>query len=237
MSPAPGASSPAAWALVTGASRGVGRATALALAARGLSVGLLGRPSVALTEATAAVAALGGRALAIACDVSDAADVDRARGQALEALGPPQVLVNNAGVVHRGTRVEDTDVASWDHVLGVNLRGPFLVARAFLPAMRAAGRGRLVHVASISATIGCPGAASYAASKWGLVGLAKSLAEELRGSGLASIALLPGSIDTEMLVGSGFAPAMTAEDVAQTIVHLALDAPDAMNGAAVEMFG
>ena len=103
--------------------------------------------------------------------------------------------------------------------------------------MRAAGRGRLVHVASISATLGSPGAASYAASKWGLVGLSKSLAEELRGTGLCSVAILPGSVDTDMLVGSGFAPQMSAADVASMIVHAALDAPDAINGSAIEMFG
>jgi len=100
-----------------------------------------------------------------------------------------------------------------------------------------ARRGRFVHVASISATLGCPGIASYAASKWGLVGFAKSLAEELRGTKLASIALLPGSVDTEMLVGSGFEPQMTADDVAAMLVHLGLDAPDALTGSAVEMFG
>ncbi len=82
-----------------------------------------------------------------------------------------------------------------------------------------------------------PGAASYAASKWGLVGFSKSLAEELRGTKLASIALLPGSVDTDMLTGSGFEPQMTADDVAAMIVHAALDAPDALTGSAVEMFG
>src|SRR5581483_2182854 len=99
----------------------------------------------------------------------------------------------------------------------------------------AARRGRFVHVASISATLGSPRAASYAASKWGLVGLAKSLAEELRGTGLASIAVLPGSVDTDMLVGSGFAPQMSADDVANAILYAALDAPDALTGAAIEM--
>jgi 3-oxoacyl-[acyl-carrier protein] reductase len=94
-----------------------------------------------------------------------------------------------------------------------------------------------VHVGSISSTIGCPENASYAASKWGLVGFAKSLAEELRGTQLASIAVLPGSVDTDMLRGSGFEPAMTADDVAGTVVYAALDAPLAMNGSALEVFG
>jgi 3-oxoacyl-[acyl-carrier protein] reductase len=122
-------------------------------------------------------------------------------------------------------------------VLSVNLRGPFVLSRALLPAMRARGRGRFVFVASISSTIGCGGNASYAASKWGLLGFAKSLAEEVRGTGLSSVAVLPGSVDTDMLAGSGFAPAMTPDDVAGTITYLALDAPLAMNGSGVEVFG
>jgi 3-oxoacyl-[acyl-carrier protein] reductase len=119
----------------------------------------------------------------------------------------------------------------------VNLRGAFLVARAVVPSMRARGRGRLVFVGSISSTIGCPGVASYAASKWGLVGFVKSLAEEHRGTPVAALSILPGSVDTDMLVGSGFEPAMTADDVAGAIVYAALDAPLAMNGSAIEVFG
>lgn len=181
--------------------------------------------------------AVGASARAFACDVASESDVARASAEVLGAMGAPRVVVNNAGIVRRGVRIHETRPADWDEVIAVNLRGPFLISRAFLPAMLAARRGRFVHVASISATLGSPGAASYAASKWGLVGLAKSLAEELRGTGLASIALLPGSVDTEMLAGSGFEPRMTADDVAAMIVHAGLDAPDALTGSAVEMFG
>jgi 3-oxoacyl-[acyl-carrier protein] reductase len=133
--------------------------------------------------------------------------------------------------------IHETSAADWDEVIGVNLRGPFLVTRALLPSMLEARRGRFVQVASISSTLRCPGAASYAASKWGVVGFSKSLAEELRGTGLQAVAVLPGSVDTPMLVGSGFPPQMSPEDVARTIVFVALDAPDAITGSAIEMFG
>src|SRR5262249_52150499 len=161
----------------------------------------------------------------------------QAAREVLAGLGVPRVVVNNAGIVRRGVLVHETRLEDWDRVIAVNLRGPFLVSRAFLPLMLAARRGRFVNVASISSTLGSPGAASYAASKWGVVGFSKSLAEELRGTGLQSVAVLPGSVDTDMLVGSGFAPQMSADDVAGMIVHLGLDAPDAITGSAVEMFG
>ena len=223
-------------AVVTGASRGIGRSVARLLVERGMDVVLVSR-EVASSEVLQELARPGVKVQVGRCDVSRQNDVESMARAVLERFGPPRVVVNNAGIVRRGKRLEETVPADWDEVVGVNLRGPFLVSRAFLPAMREAKRGRLVHVASISSTLGCPGAASYAASKWGLVGLSKSLAEELRGSGLQSIAVLPGSVDTAMLEGSGFPPTMSPDDVARLVVYAALDAPDAMNGSAVEMFG
>jgi 3-oxoacyl-[acyl-carrier protein] reductase len=224
-------------AVVTGPSRGIGRATAIKLAQRGARVALLGLPSDRLEHAAHEVSAGGPAARALPCDVTSEADVERAAAQVIDELGVPRVVVNNAGIVLRGPHIAQTPVADWDRVIAVNLRGPFLITRAFLPAMISTGRGRLVQVASISATIGSPGAASYAASKWGLVGFTKSLAEELRGTGLQAVAILPGSVDTDMLAGSGFSPAMTANDVADMIVYAALDAPDSVTGSAIEMFG
>jgi 3-oxoacyl-[acyl-carrier protein] reductase len=224
-------------AVVTGASRGIGRATAIACARRGIDVALLGRESSLLDEVAAETRALGVRAIAMRCDVAIEAEVEAAAKKTLAELGAPILVVNNAGITLRGPRVEETEPDQWDRVIAVNLRGPFLVSRAFVPAMRARKQGRLVHVASISSTIGCPGSASYAASKWGLVGLAKSLAEELRDSGLVSVCLLPGSTDTKMLEGSGFEPRMTADEVAQMIAYLGFDAPPSIQGSAVEMFG
>jgi 3-oxoacyl-[acyl-carrier protein] reductase len=209
----------------------------VALAQRGLDVALLGRSGEKLEETAAEVRAIGARVLAASCDVSSEPDVARAAAEILGTLGVPSVVVNNAGIVRRGVPIHETSAADWDEVIGVNLRGPFLVTRSLLPSMLAARRGRFVQVASISSTLGCPGAASYAASKWGVIGFSKSLAEELRGTGLQSVAVLPGSVDTPMLVGSGFPPLMSAEDVARTIVFAALDAPDAITGSAIEMFG
>lgn len=226
-----------ALAVVTGGGSGIGRAIALELARRGIDVALVGR-----TEATLrAVAIEAGRAnvkTLVACaDVAVEEDVRRAAVSIESALGAPQVVVNNAGIAGRKTPIDATSEAEWDAVMGANLKGVFLVTKAFLPTMRAAGRGRFVTIASISATLGTAGLAPYCASKWGAVGFTKALAEELRGSGLQAISVLPGTVDTPMAKVGGFAPRMSTEDVARLVVFASLDAPDAMNGSAVECFG
>jgi 3-oxoacyl-[acyl-carrier protein] reductase len=218
-------------AVVTGAGRGVGRAVALALSRRGYRLALVGRVSAGHAESAAAS---GGVELLTHFD--DAASLERTASRVLDELGTPAVVVHNAGLVVRA-RIEDTSVEDWDRQLDVNLRAPFVLTRAFLPAMRRSGSGRFVFVGSISGTLGSPGAAAYAASKWGLTGFAKSLAEELKDSGLMSAIVLPGSIDTDMLKGAPFPARMSAEEVARTIEFLAVDAPLAHNGAVVEMFG
>lgn len=222
--------------VVTGASRGIGRATAIAFAKRGYDVALLARSVEELEKVGGQIVALGRRALALRCDVANAHEVEHARVRTLDELGTPAVVVNNAGVVRRSL-IHETSDADWDAVIATNLRGPFVVTRAFLPAMLAAKRGRVVIVSSISATLGTARQASYCASKWGVVGFMKSLAEELRGTGLSTMAVLPGSVDTKMLEGSGFAAQMGPDEVAELVVYAGLDAPAAMNGSAVEMFG
>jgi NAD(P)-dependent dehydrogenase (short-subunit alcohol dehydrogenase family) len=224
-------------ALVTGAGRGVGRAVALALAKRGLDLALVGRPSPQHAEAVTLLERLSGKQpFQVFADFQDAAALDQAAQRVVSELGPPSIVVHNAGVVVRA-RIEETSVAAWDEQLDVNLRAPFVLTRALLPSMRAAQAGRFVFIGSISGTLGSPGAAAYAASKWGLTGFVKSLAEELSDSGLMACAVLPGSIDTDMLKGAPFPARMTAADVAKSVEFLALDAPLAHNGAVVEMFG
>jgi 3-oxoacyl-[acyl-carrier protein] reductase len=223
--------------LVTGAGRGVGRAVAVALARRGFHLALLGRPSSLHAEAASEVEAAGGpKPLQVFADFRDASALEHAAARVVAELGAPLVVVHNAGLVVRA-RVEETSVADWDEQLGVNLRAPFVLTRALLPSMRAAGHGRFVFIGSISGTLGSPGAGAYAASKWGLTGFCKSLAEELKDTGLMACAVLPGSIDTDMLKGSPYPARMTAQDVAKTVEFLSVDAPLAHNGAVVEMFG
>jgi 3-oxoacyl-[acyl-carrier protein] reductase len=226
-------------AVVTGAGTGIGRAIAIALARRGVDVALLGRTEATLRETAAEVERVGAvRTLVEVADVSVEGDVDRAARAVESAFGATAVLVNNAGIAGRKAPIEETSPAEWDAVMAANLRGTFLMTRALLPAMRACtGRRRIVTIASISSTLGTAGLAAYCAAKWGALGFTKSLAEELRGSGMQALAVLPGSVDTRMLAVGGFAAQMSPEDVAGLVVYAALDAPDAMNGSAIECFG
>ncbi len=224
-------------AVVTGASRGIGRATALELARRGLGLALVGRRSPEL-DTTIADALREGAPVAqnFSCDLADAVATEQAAQELLAEHPSPEILVNNAAVAPR-LPIEETTSADWEQTLGVNLRAPFQLARAVVPSMRRARRGRILFVGSISSTLGTARQTAYVASKWGVVGLMKSLAEELRDSGVVTLAVLPGSTATRMLEGSGFPPRMTAADVARTIVHFALDAPAAHAGGVIEMFG
>lgn len=219
-------------AIVTGGGRGIGAAVARALTGRGLSVTVFARTGAQLER----VVRQGWAARAEAGDVRSEADVARLLAAHERACGPPDVLVNAAGILARGL-AEETAPATFREVLEVNLVGPFLCARAVIPGMKARRRGRIVNLASISGTLGTPEASAYNASKWGLIGLTRCLAEELRGHGVQALAVSPGSVDTEMLRQTPFAPMMTADDVARVVVFAALDAPDATTGANLEVFG
>jgi NAD(P)-dependent dehydrogenase (short-subunit alcohol dehydrogenase family) len=221
-----------ATAIVTGGGRGIGAAVARALTARGLRVTVFARTAAEVERVVGA----GGAALAVAGDVASEGDVARLVAAHEAALGPCDLLVNNAGILVRGA-VDALDPARWRASLEVNLTGPFLCARAVLPGMKARRRGRIVNVASISATLGTPEASAYNASKWGVLGLTKCLAEELRPFGVQALAVSPGSTDTEMLRQTPFPPVMTPEDVATVVVFAALDAPAASTGANLEVFG
>jgi len=219
-------------AIVTGGGRGIGAATAEALTRCGARVTVFGRTSGDLE----AVVRAGAAALSVAGDVTREEDVARLLEAHQRLLGLCDVLVNNAGILHRAL-VEELAPADWRAQIDVNLTGAFLCARAVIPGMKARRRGRIVNVASISGTIGSDSASAYNASKWGLIGLTKCLAEELRPHGVQCLAVSPGSVETEMLKKTPFPPAMTPADVAKVIAWCAGEAPEAMTGSNVEVFG
>ncbi|MGC4067694.1 MAG: SDR family oxidoreductase [Polyangiaceae bacterium] len=222
--------------LITGYGRGIGRAVALELARRSVELALFGRSSPAATETLRYLSELGATVRAYDVELSSPESIEHGIDALLEAQGVPDAVINNAATIER-LPLEEMTLESWDRQQAVNLRAPFLVVRGLLAAMRRRGSGRFVQVGSIASTLGTARASAYCASKWGLVGFTKSLAEELTCSGLSAVAVLPGSVDTEMLSGSGFSPRMTPEEVARTLCHYALDASVAHNGAVVEMFG
>jgi 3-oxoacyl-[acyl-carrier protein] reductase len=224
-------------AVVTGPGRGIGRETALLLAERGCRVFLLGRPSAGLEQTLADCRALNPEEphRVVECDLADPSSITAVAEQILSEA-TPHALLNSAGIVERA-ELADLSLDSLRRQLDTNLVGPIWLTRALLPRMRASGQGRIVNVASISAQLGTAGQIAYNASKWALVGFTKSLAEELSGTGLSTVAVLPGAVDTDMGRTGAFSPRMSAHDVALTLVHHALDAPLAHNGAVIERFG
>ena len=187
-------------ALVTGASRGLGRAIALALAARGVHVAVNFRSQEsAAADVCKAIRDLGPRAVSVQADVSYASDVDRLVSAVERDLGPVDILVNNAGI----SQLKPFDELSeddWDDLLRVNLKSAFLVTRRVLPAMRLQRWGRLIHLSSVAAQTGGVIGPHYAASKAGLIGLAHSYAALLAKEGITSNAIAPALIETDMIL-------------------------------------
>jgi 3-oxoacyl-[acyl-carrier protein] reductase len=186
-------------ALVTGASRGIGRAIAVAFAREGLDVAINYRERAAEAEAVAAeVEARGRRALAFRADVSKAAEVD-ALVSAVEAkLGPIDVLVNNAGIA-RYQRVEEATEADWDEIMDVNLKSVFLVTKRVLPGMRERRFGRIINLSSVAAHIGGVVGPHYAASKAGILGFTRWLARHYAKEGITANSIAPALVETEMV--------------------------------------
>jgi NAD(P)-dependent dehydrogenase (short-subunit alcohol dehydrogenase family) len=237
---APGGSLAGTVAIVTGASRGIGRATTAAFAAAGAAVVLAARDAAALAEGARAITAAGGRALAVPTDVADEAAVEALFARVAETLGPVGALVNAAGVL-ANVPFAEMDSATWDRVLGTNLRGMFLCCRAAFRQMAPRGGGVILNIASLSGVRGVekfPGLSAYTASKFGVAGLTESLAVEGKPLGIRVLAVSPGAVDTEMLRAAAphLNPGMTPDELARILVWLA--GPDArpLSGTNLEIF-
>jgi NAD(P)-dependent dehydrogenase (short-subunit alcohol dehydrogenase family) len=226
-------------ALVTGASRGIGAATAEAIAGAGAHLALAARDGDALEAVADRIRAAGGEATALPTDVSSFEDVERLF-DAIAATGPLTALVCAAGVLTPAP-FADTSPELWERTLAVNLTGSFLCARSAFTAMHAAGGGRIVNIASLSgvyATEKFPGLAAYNVSKYGVIGLTEAIATEGRELGISAVCLSPGAVDTEMLARANpeLRPGLTPADVAELIVAL-LDSPlAAASGANIPLF-
>jgi 3-oxoacyl-[acyl-carrier protein] reductase len=207
-----------AVALVTGGSRGIGRAIALRLARLGASVAICGRHAAALRDAETALQAIAPRVFAFEADISRASDVATMVEKTAAALGPVSILVNNAGIGLFGPAHEKTE-ADWDRVLGTNLKGVFLVSSAVIPSMMRAGRGDIINISSLAGRNSFAGGGIYCASKWGLQGLSACMAEDLREHGIRVSVVCPGSVATDFSSRPAKDPskALAPEDVAHAV--------------------
>jgi NAD(P)-dependent dehydrogenase (short-subunit alcohol dehydrogenase family) len=231
-------------AIVTGASSGLGRATALALARAGANVALLARSEPELRRVDHEVAALGRRALAAPVDLAADRQLTAVVRQVLDAFGRVDVLVNAAGTDVPGPAA-DLAVADFDRVMAVNLRAPFVLAKLVWPAMRQAGRGTIVNVSSVAGKRGWAGAGAYCASKFALTGLTQALAAEGRTYGIRACVLYPGAMATrwgtwsakDCQAGPSEPPpphqALPPEQVAALIVWIAAAPPELVLNEAV----
>jgi Dehydrogenases with different specificities (related to short-chain alcohol dehydrogenases) len=184
-------------ALITGASKGLGRAMAVALGNAGATLALVSRDISKLEETAAAVRATGARAEIFRADVAHEGQVAQLEKEVAAKLGKIQILINNAGVNVR-KNITDFTLDDWNLVMDTNLTGAFLMCRAFVPHMKGGGYGRILNMTSIMAHVSLPGRAAYSASKSGLLGMTKALALELAPEGITVVGISPGPFATEM---------------------------------------
>src|ERR1700682_2462266 len=226
-------------AVITGAGRGIGRATAEAIAQAGAHVVVAARTSQQVEDVAVSIRKDGGAATAVAADVGRAADVDRLYEVAAR-VGPPTALVCAAAVLHK-VAFDETSLETWDETIRINLTGAFLCCRKAFPLMRDAGGGRIVNLGSLSGIYGTekfPGLSAYNVSKYGLIGLTEALAGEGRRSGISAICLSPGAVETEMLrrANPQLRASLTPAQVGALIVSLLEGPVGAASGANIPLF-
>jgi len=234
-------------AVVTGGGRGIGRAIAAVLASHGAAVAVWDLNLVGAKEVTDEILDAGGKAIAVGGDVGDADDVAASADLIRRELGAVRILVNNAGITAYEPFVSITE-ESWDRMVRINLKGPFLVTKEFVPDMLEAGWGRIINISSSSAQTGAPSMAHYAASKGGVIGFTKALAIEFAAKGITVNNVPPGFVDTP-LVRQGpvdvEASAATMpmkrvgqpEDVAHAVAYLASEEASYVTGQTLSVNG
>lgn len=214
-------------AIITGASRGIGRAIALALAGAGSHVALAARSPGDLDAVAREAESRDVQALAVPTDMRDAEAVARMVRLTLERFGRVDTLINNAGLGHFGA-VDALPVEQFDEMLAVNLRGPFLATRAVVPAMKQQGGGAIVNIASVAGLVGNPNLSGYNASKFGLMGFSEATMLELRHAGIKVVAICPGSTATDFSGQKGAEGRLTADDVAEVTLAALTASPNAL---------
>ena len=217
-------------AVVTGASSGIGEACAVAFVEKGAKVVLAARRAERLAALVERLETLGGEALAVTTDVTSEADVDNLFAQATQRFGTVDVLINNAGIAD-STPVDEMPLELWHRVIETNLTSAFLCSRAAFRAMKGQGHGRIINIGSISARVPRQHSPAYAASKWGLDGLTRSLAIDGREFNIAASIFHPGIVATEIAPGAVKLPqdlSADPRDIADVIVHMC-DIPDHLN--------
>lgn len=209
-------------ALVTGAGKGIGRAVAVALAHEGVHVGLLARTESQLRDVAQELQALGVKTAVAIADIADRAAVEAAVAQVQQALGPIDILINNAGI---GTFAKflDMDPATWEEIIRVNLFGVYYATRAVLPGMIERQTGDIINVASTAGQRGAADTSAYSASKFALLGLTESLMQEVRKQNIRVSALTPSTVATELAISNNLTDGnpdkvMQAEDLAELII-------------------
>ena len=233
-------------AVVTGGGRGIGRAIATVLAANGAAVAVWDLNAENAEQTVAQIREAGGKAIAVVGNAAETAAVKEAAARTRAELGPVTILVNNAGITKYSAFMDLTE-ENWDHIIDVNLKGPFLVTQAFVPDMLEAGWGRIVNISSSSAQTGGPAVAHYAASKGGVIGFTKALATEFVATGITVNNVPPGTVDTPLL-REGYNPDELAaampmkrvgrpEDIAYAVNYLASDEAGYVTGQTLSVNG
>jgi len=245
-------------ALVTGGGRGIGKAIALALAREGADVAVTGRYQDVLDAVAREIASIGQRSVAIASDVSDELQVQDTVSAVRERLGSINLLVNNVGIAGPTAPLTEVTTAEWDETMSVNLRSAFLCSRAVIPQMIERRAGKIINISSIAGKIGYALRSPYAASKWGMIGLSQSLAQELGPSNIQVNTICPGPTDGERMrsvianrarelgkseteveaiyvAGTALKRMVDPNHVAEAVVFLASASGDSITGVALDV--